>query len=344
MTPGNVKKLYLTRSEFDESNTLPWRRCFNEKYFDDFFSARGFKIVAPEKLSLEEQISLVMGADEIAATMGTLTNWAAIFCKPSAKFIMLNRTKVQFTFQILINEIFALENYYIIEGSRDFMYSKHSNGVFLLGSNEYWQKFVADYFGEKIDLDDDAPYLGESLDKYINHWVKQYKDPKHFDKWVDSLKNLCRCVVTLERQLSKNRPLVAYQTHIANKGWGDWKSEAQLSNDLTQKLDIQAIKIDFPDHVVYYAVYFNDKEGWSKEVANGEMAGTTGKKKPITGIKIRLDESGAKDFDILYRVHKFDGTWTDWAKNGEAIYSHGQKLNSIQINLKSKSDSPPSEK
>ena len=51
---------------------------------------------------------------------------------------------------------------------------------------------------------------------------------------------------------------------------------------------------------------------------------------------IRLDEAGAKEFDILYRVHKFDGTWTDWAKNGEAIYSHGQKLNAVQIKLETK--------
>ena len=297
-----------------------------------------------EKLSLEKQISLIMGADEIAATMGTLTHWS-IFTKPTAKFIMLNRAKdFVLNQQCMLNEAFNLTDYYIVDGSKNFMYADCYMGACMFGANKYWKEFVADYFGEQIGADDDAPYLGESLDKYVDFRCRKYKDPKHFDKWVDSLKNLCRRVVTLERQLSKNRPLVAYQTHIANKGWCDWESEAQLSNDLTQKLDIQAIKIDFPDHIVYYAVYFNDKEGWSKEVTNGEMAGTTGKQKPITGIKIRLDESGAKDFDILYRVHKFDGTWTDWAKNGEAIYSNGQKLNAIQINLKPKSDSPPSEK
>ena len=66
------------------------------------------------------------------------------------------------------------------------------------------------------------------------------------------------------------------------------------------------------------------------------MAGTTGKSKSITGIKIRLDETGAKNFDILYRVHKFDGKWTSWAKNGEELLSAGVKLNSIQIKLQPK--------
>ena len=44
--------------------------CFNEKYFEDFFVARGFESVAMEKLQVEEQISLIMGADEIAANFG----------------------------------------------------------------------------------------------------------------------------------------------------------------------------------------------------------------------------------------------------------------------------------
>lgn len=69
---------------------------------------------------------------------------------------------------------------------------------------------------------------------------------------------------------------------------------------------------------------------------NGEQAGTTGKTKAIYGIRIRLDEAGQKEFDILYRLHKFDGEWTDWAKNGDTLYSYGQKLNALQIKLEPK--------
>ncbi|MBO4780263.1 MAG: hypothetical protein J5497_06475, partial [Selenomonadaceae bacterium] len=132
------------------------------------------------------------------------------------------------------------------------------------------------------------------------------------------------------------RSLFGYQTHIHQKGWCSWVSDDQVSNDLNQKRDIQAIKINFPAHKVYYSVYYNENEGWSEEVAAPEIAGTTGESKAIFGIKIRLDEAGAKEFDILYRVHKFDGEWTDWAKNGEVIYSYEQKLNAIQIKLESK--------
>ena len=66
------------------------------------------------------------------------------------------------------------------------------------------------------------------------------------------------------------------------------------------------------------------------------MTGTTGKGKPIYGMRVWLDEAGAKEFDILYRMHKFDDTWAPWAKNGEAFYSYGVKLNAIQIKLEPK--------
>ena len=347
VTPGKTKKLYLTRTIFDE-DYLTWTHAdkknypsrgvlFNEKYFEDRFCEwGGVNKISPETLSIEEQISLIMGAEEIVCTLGTLSNWA-IFCKPDTELILLGRVHDVGTlgFQFLVHEAQKFSNCYYIDVSRDFMYKVHANSACVIGSTKYWKEFVADYFGKQIEEDDDAPYLAETLDKYVDFWYKKYSGQE--EKIVSSLKSMCRQIVTLESAVCHKRPLVKYQTHVSAKGWGDgWKIECQLSNPLDQQRDIQAIKIDFPNHKIYYAVYFNDKEGWSKEVAAPEQAGTTGKSKAITGIKIRLDEAGAKEFNILYRVHKFDGAWTDWAKNGEAIYSHGQKLNAVQIKLETK--------
>ena len=332
VTPGKTKKLYLARTNFDAKRVNPGGvYCFNEKYFVDFFAAHGFKIVLPEELSIEEQISLIMGADEIVTTLGTLSHWA-IFKKPSAKLISLSRTtKSLLVAQAFIMEAFQIDNYYIVSGSRDFMYANAGVGACMLGSNKYWKEFVADYFGDQIDEDDDVSYFEEALDKYVNFWYKKYANQN--ETITGSLKDMCYRIYALETQVSKNRLLLSYQTHVASKGWCDWKTENLFSNDIGEKRDIQAIKINFPTHKVYYAVYFNEKEGWSKEIAAPDMAGTTGKNKSITGVRIRLDEAGAKEFDILYRVHKFDDTWTAWAKNGEEILSQGVKLNAIQIKL-----------
>ena len=336
VTPGESKKLYLTRTKFDATYKLVPRHCFNENYFEDFFAARGFEIVSMEELSLDKQISLIMGADEVAATMGTLTHFA-MFCKPTAKFIMLNREHNDDTpFQRIVNNVF--ENYYIVDVCKTIMYAIHSSGLYLLGSTKYWKDFVADYFGEYIEEDDDISYLEDSLDKYVDSWCLKYQNPENMEIWVESLSDMCHRIISLERELSKGRPLLKYLTHVSNIGWGRWQSENSFSNPLDQMRNIQAIRIEFSGsfHNIYYSVYFNEKEGWSQEVSTSEIAGTVGKSKPIRGIKIRLDENGTKEFDIFYRVYKSNGEWTPWVSNGAELYTRGLKLNAIQIKLESK--------
>ena len=167
-------------------------------------------------------------------------------------------------------------------------------------------------------------------DKQLEIYREFYK--KHYPA---ELVGIFDETIKMNRKIA-SADILIYQTYVAKKGWGKWISENRISDDIAQNLRIEAVKISFPAHDVYYSVCYNDKEGWSKEVASPEQAGTTGNGKPIYGIKIRLDEADAKKFDILYRVHKFDGEWTAWAKNGEAIYSHGQKLNAIQIKMEPK--------
>lgn len=61
-------KLYLTRSQ------LPKKDCIGEEYFEDFYQKRGYEIVAPETLSLIEQIALIYNAKEIICTVGILSH------------------------------------------------------------------------------------------------------------------------------------------------------------------------------------------------------------------------------------------------------------------------------
>ena len=199
VTPANHKKLYLTRTKLENRPV----HIHNEKYFEDFFAARGFEVVAPEKLKPEEQIALIMGADEIAATMGTLTHWA-MFCKLTAKFIMFPRNRhYDGHFQRFINNAFA--NYFIVDVSKNFMYANHDLGEILIGSTKYWKEFVADYFGENISEDDDAPYLEDALDRYINFWCDKYHDPKNKKIWQDSLRDMCNRIIAAESQ-TDNQP------------------------------------------------------------------------------------------------------------------------------------------
>ena len=331
--PSAPKKLYLTRKEYEADDNIGVH-CFNERYFEDFFVARGFEAVSLEKLPIADQIALIMGADELAATVGTLTHWA-MFCKPGAKFIMLNRTDYSsLALQCLINQAFKVD-YYIVDASKNFMYANWNVGVCMLGSNRHWKNFVANYFGERIDVDDDAPSFDGELGRYVDFWCRKYPQSKHAQKWIDSLKAMCDRIAALEKQVCAKRPLIRYQTHVGQDGWKSWQRENFVSGAVDRELDVQAIRINFsePFHDVYYSVWYNEKEGWSKEVSNGAMAGTTGRSKSIFGLSVRLDEDGSARYDILYRLHDFSGKWSPWKKNGERLRSSTSKINAVQIKL-----------
>ena len=167
---------------------------------------------------------MIMGADELAATVGTLTHWS-MFCKPGAKFIMLNRTDYSsLALQCLINQAFKVD-YYIVDASKNFMYANWNVGVCMLGSNRHWKNFVANYFGERIDVDDDAPSFDGELGRYVDFWCRKYPQSKHAQRWIDSLKAMCDRIVALEKQIYAKRPLIRYQTHVGQDGWKAWRRE-----------------------------------------------------------------------------------------------------------------------
>lgn len=84
---GDARKVYLTRSQLP---AMPRIQTLNEEIVEKEFTRRGFVVVAPEKLKLREQISLLAGADEVATTSGTLSHLVA-FCRDGAKLHLLPR-------------------------------------------------------------------------------------------------------------------------------------------------------------------------------------------------------------------------------------------------------------
>ena len=75
--------------------------------------------------------------------------------------------------------------------------------------------------------------------------------------------------------------------------------------------------------------------GWQKYVSNGTMAGTTGEKKRLEGIKIEL-KNMPYEGDIEYRTHIQKIGWEDdYKKNGEMSGTEGMayRLEAIQIRL-----------
>ena len=306
-----------------------------------YFKAKGYEIVRPERLTLDEQLNLLINCKSFASTLGSCSHNSLFLCDKTES-IFIPRNPDRFTvYQPVIDELRSLNATYVDTSLS--ICGNYTLGPFYYMLSEQLKRFFGDKFDgyEEEDFKTFLQYVKYSLDKnYVlnQSFVAGYGSIlSDFIEQLRRRKDLLKDFGMDSFDWDKFRPKLSYQTHVAVRGWNDgWKNENQLSNPLTRKNDIQAIKINLPGYKVYYSVYYNGQEGWSEEVLSPKMAGTTGESKSVYGIKIWLDETGAKKFDILYRVYKYDGKWTSWAKNGEIIYSHGIKLNAIQIKLETK--------
>ena len=311
-----------------------------EERLAGYFNSKGYQVVYPENLTFDEQLNLLINAESFAATDGSCAH-NSIFLRNGTETILIPRSAFRFTTaQKGVNQIYQANAIYLDSTLSIFAVDPivgQGPNFFLV--SEQLKRFFGDKWNgyEEDDFKTFLQYINNSISR--GHVITP--DSKEYYKsilkdFMEQLKKREDLIVSCDMppRWETFQPSLRYSTHVNKTGWGAWRRENQVCGTLEQR-DIQAIKVDYPKHKVYYSVYYNDKEGWSAEVTNGEQAGTTGKGKPIYGMRIRLDEAGAKEFDIIYRMHKFDDTWTPWAKNGEAIYSHGQKLSAIQIKLES---------
>ena len=168
ISPGPHKKIYLSRSKFYKKNLL------NEAYFEDFFKKRGFEIVYPEQLSIEEQVSYISGADEIACTYGTLAH-LAVFAKQKAKCIYLLRYSMTVGgFQHFIHKTKNID-YAFIDVTMNILPVYHSfKGPFLIGPSYYWCSFINKNFDGHVKIN-----IYDYLDKYMTFfgsYLKQFLD------------------------------------------------------------------------------------------------------------------------------------------------------------------------
>lgn len=327
-TPTSTKKIYYFHGA----------RQFGEERLAEYFKSKGYEIIRPEKLTLEEQLNLLINAESFAATLGSISH-NSIFLRDDTEAIFIPRAVNEILgYQMTIDRVHPINAFYV--DSTLSLFGNFYGPICYIVSKQLKQ-----FFGDKFDgyEEEDFKIFLQYVKKCTNNnrEVKPEKLKGYSEILQDFMAQLKQhedliTAYDMPPRWEKFQPSLTYQTHAHKVGWGEWLGEDQISNDIEQNYDIQAIKINYPSHKIYYSVYYNAEEGWSQEVEAPNMAGTTGQAKSIMGLKIRLDEAGTKEFDILYRVHKFDGAWSDWAKNGEVIYSYGVKLNAIQIKLEPK--------
>ena len=169
---------------------------------------------------------------------------------------------------------------------------------------------------------------------------------------------------------------IYYRVHAQNYGWLAWAKNGEAAGTSGYAYRLEAIQIvvtakgDMAPTVFYGGYTSNNAKayisktstvpiintnasvryqshvsniGWQNAVADGALAGTTGRALNVEAINMSLTGEMANQYDIYYRVHAQNYGWLGWAKNGQDAGTSGQNLHleALQIVLVKKGQSAP---
>lgn len=138
------EKIYVSRT------AMQLRKTYGEIVVQKIFEKNGYKIIYPEKLSLDEQIGLIKNARVLAGCAGTALH-LALFMKPGGTVVQIKRNKqakCNADIQNLINDTQGLNGIFI-SGSIEEKPTDHCSSVpQIIGVNQHMRDFF-DAFGFK---------------------------------------------------------------------------------------------------------------------------------------------------------------------------------------------------
>ena len=116
-TISDYEKVYFTRTSFKSI------KDFGEEKIEAFFAKMGYRIIAPEKLSVKEQISILKSCNFFAACESSASH-NAIFCQNGTNVAILRKGDYINNYTLLINQVADLNVTFIDAHNSEYI-NKH---------------------------------------------------------------------------------------------------------------------------------------------------------------------------------------------------------------------------
>lgn len=148
---------------------------------------------------------------------------------------------------------------------------------------------------------------------------------------------------------------IFYRVHTEDYGWLHWTKNGENAGTVGLLKHIEAVEIVLQEKgleapgptekpyiegqpkpannpSVRYDAHVQDY-GWNSTVKDGGTAGTTGKRKNLEALKIRVDK--VPELGVKYSTHVEDYGWMNWVSNGQLSGTTGKskKIEAIKIQL-----------
>lgn len=201
--PSPHKKVYLTRLQFTPRDTV------GEEYFVDHYRGLGYEIIAPERLSITEQVSLMAGAEEVVCLSGTLHH-QILFCHNGINVTVLNKTEIPLMPEFWINQARSA-NCTFIDISENFLPCRNFRLGFLLAPTVHWKRYIRDHYPHLSAQDIDIhSYVGD----YVEIWAGLFARQALVDLKAFSRYTLADLVINIQKYLLQRELNAATQTKL----------------------------------------------------------------------------------------------------------------------------------
>lgn len=172
---NNYEKVYFTRQNFSEAKN----KEYGEKEIVDFFEENGYKILAPELLSVNEQIHFFQHCKTVAMISGTISH-NLVFSSPGIQAVILNKLSIDNDYQIIVDHIADAKITYID------VYFKglpvlFGAGPFWIGMNNHLKKWAAE---QSMNIKKNVSNKCKGFFWYIKKYKQTYVDNAELRFWL----------------------------------------------------------------------------------------------------------------------------------------------------------------
>jgi capsular polysaccharide biosynthesis protein len=167
-------KIFLTRSSLARAKS----REINVAMLDTFMEDNGFKVIAPEKYTIDELIGILSNATEIATISGT-TAHNLLFANPNAKITIFERHTLDNIIQPAINLCVGYNTTYV-DSSVSPMIISQGGGPFLYYATPQLCEYAAD---RQYSLPHNKMSKAKLIKRYLRSYHRLYGYSLNFEMW-----------------------------------------------------------------------------------------------------------------------------------------------------------------
>ncbi len=164
-SPVKSRKLYYSYSNYGIGKPKT-----GENKLEKYFASKGYDIIYPEKLSLDEQLNLLINCESFASTVGSCSH-NMLFLRDNTEIILIPRANYLTGYQVAIDQVHKQNIHYIDSSFSFFASTDPWGGPFLYFISSNLRKYFHDDDTESIIYPSDFwKYLRSALGFQFNKY------------------------------------------------------------------------------------------------------------------------------------------------------------------------------